>query len=373
MNRLPLDVPRPSLLAAVCLAASTLAGVPAEAQAPAPTTVSAADARLRFFGQLDAHDPQQPHLAYPGTGLLLRFTGKAVSLNVDATKDTTALTVVVNGAAPLTYPLNKGEQSIVIAADSPTAPQTVAVFKRTETWQGILTVNGVTLPAGATLLTPPALPRRRLLFIGDSVTCGTGLDDNATCVDDRLHPSSNAYDTYGLRLGRRLDAESRLVCYGGRGLERDYLGREAKDNVLTVPQLIDLAIPADAPNERVHWDTQQWQPDAIVVSVGTNDFNLQATKPLDPARWTREYLAFASDLRKQYPGALILLTEGAIVTNALLRQLVQEVATRAGDPRIRYVPSTHYPGHSCDGHPTNEQHLQITNDFAPVLQDALGW
>lgn len=360
------------VVAGLAVVVASCGGGAAQGPSAGPSLTPASDARLRFFGQIDARDPQHPRLAYPATGLMLRFTGKSVELRVESSTDTSALSVVVNHASPLTYVLDKGPQSVVIAADSATAVQTVEIYKRTETWQGLVTVNGVLLPEGTSLLAPPELPRRKLLFLGDSVTCGTGLDDNATCVNDRQHPSSNAYDTYGMRLGRRLDAESRLVCYGGRGLERDYRGLEAKDDVLTVPQLISLAIPADAPGDRVPWDVKQWQPDAILLSVGTNDFNLQSTKPLDAERWIGEYVVFLASLRKSYPQATILVTEGAIVTNPLLRQYVQEAAKRAHDAHVRYVPSTHYPGHSCDGHPTNAQHLEITNDFAPVLQEVLG-
>ena len=361
---------RSALVLCVALLLSSAGWAQTQAKA---ASVPLSNPRLRLVGQVDDLDAAHPRLAYPGTGLLLRFTGRSIGLDVDSSSDTSALTVLVNEGAPLTYVLHQGPQNLVIAADTTDGPQTVQIVKRTETWQGVLTLEDITVPEGTTLLAAPELPTRKLLFIGDSVTCGTGLDDNATCVNDRQHPSSNAYQTYGMLLGRRLDAESRLVCYGGRGLERDYRGLEAKDHVLTVPELIELSVPADEPGQRATWETKRWQPAALVVSVGTNDFNLQKTKPLNQGRWVGEYVQFVRQLRQDYPDALIFLTEGSIVTDPLLRTYVQETVKRMGDARVRYLPSVHYPGHSCDGHPTEEQHFHIANDFEPALREALGW
>ena len=85
------------------------------------------------------------------------------------------------------------------------------------------------------------------MFIGDSVTCGGGVDNNAQCKPDPEHPANNVYDSYGMLLGRRMDAQIQLVCYGGRGLERDYRGLGISDGVLNAPQFLDLAVVTDEP------------------------------------------------------------------------------------------------------------------------------
>jgi lysophospholipase L1-like esterase len=329
--------------------------------------------KLQIVGRYDGRDASHPRFGFPGGGVIFRFKGTAASLDVSIDSDKGALSVVVDHGAPAMHLLKKGDNIVVLASQLDDAAHTVEVYKRTETVQGVLTIHSIRLGEGGSLLDPPGLPVRRLMFVGDSVTCGAGVNNNAVCKPDPLSPANDAYNAYGLVLGRRLDAQSHLVCYGGRGLERDYRGLGAEKGVLNAPQFIDLAVATDAPASRAAWDASRWQPDAIVVSLGTNDFNLQKTLPLNPKKWVDEYVAFVRTLRKEYPRASILLTEGAMVTDPLLRQMVQDTVARMHTNRVRYLAATHYPGNGCNGHPTRAQHLRIADDMEPELRRVLGW
>jgi lysophospholipase L1-like esterase len=369
---------RNASLAALLAMLAALAGVPSHAAAQeAVAPILPDNPNLQIVGRYDLRDALHPRLGYPGTGLIFRFEGVSARLQVSSDSDKSALTVVVDHGVPALQLLRTGANDIDLTGRLQKSSHTVEIYKRTEAWQGILTVQGVQLPDGGTLLPPPPRPSRTLMFVGDSVTCGAGLQFDAKCTDDPAHPSSDAYDAYGMLLGRRLDAQSHLVCYGGRGLERDYRGLGEADGVLNIPQFFRLAVASDAPDARAPWDAARWQPDAIVVSLGTNDFNLQKTKPLDEKKWVAEYVAFVRELRKDYPHAVLLLTEGSIVTDPLLRQLVQqtvaEVHNTEQDAHVQFVPSNHYPGNGCNGHPTQAQHLRIADDLEPAIRTALGW
>jgi lysophospholipase L1-like esterase len=340
---------------------------------PASPLIPVNDPHLRLLGRADDRDPAHPRLAYPGTGIEFRLMGASAELQVASNSATSALTIVVDHGAQALRLLAAGDNSVSILMPIDNGPHTVQIYKRTETWQGILTLNGLALAPGAALLDPPPVSARKLIFVGDSVTCGVGIDNNAQCTHDPQLPDINPYESYGMLLGRRLDAETQLVCYGGRGLVRDYRGLTVADNVLNVPQFISLSIPSDKPEDRAPWDPARFQPDAVFISLGTNDMNLEKTKPLDEDKWVAQYAAFLHAVRHDYPRALIFVTEGAIVTNPLLAQLVQRVAGESLDSRVLYTPSHHYPGNGCNGHPTRIQHQHMADDFEPVLRHALGW
>ena len=303
----------------------------------------------------------------------MRFSGTALNADISSDSDKSAVTVVVDHGAPELRVLQKGPNGVAIVSNQGSGPHLVEIYKRTETWQGIITLEELHLSAGGEMSPPPALPRRKLLFIGDSVTCGAGIDNNAECKADPDRPANDAYDAYGMLLGRRFDAQSQLVCYGGRGLERDYRGLGEADGVVNAPQFYRMAIASDEVSGRVPWDSTRWQPDAIVVSLGTNDFNLQKAKPLDEKRWVGEYVAFVRALKKDYRHSVILLTEGAIVTDPLLRQMVQETVAKIHDSRVKYVAAQHYPGLPCDAHPTRLEHVKIADDLEPVIRQTFGW
>jgi len=336
-------------------------------------TVPMDDARIVLLGQIDTADAKRPRLGYPGTGLLVRLKGDSLALQLSSNTETSALTIVVDHGAPALKLLQKGEQSLVLASGLDAGSHVLEVYKRTETWQGVVTLIGIEMPPGSSLLVPPPLPIRKLLFVGDSVTCGAGVDNNPKCTDDPAHPASDAYHSYGMELGRRLDAQTHLVCYGGRGLDRDYRGLGIADNVLNAPQLLNLSIPSDETAIRAAWDYRRWTPDGIVVSLGTNDFNLQQTSPLDEQTFVADYVRLLNTLHSQYPRATILATEGAIVTDPLLRKYVQEAVAQAQSTQIFWAQAEHYPGNGCNAHPTASQHMHMADDMEPLLRRALGW
>ena len=131
------------------------------------------------------------------------------------------------------------------------------------------------------------------------------------------------------------------------------------------------------------WDHASYVPDAVFVSLGTNDFNLAIGPLPEREAWVSAYV----DLRPQpsasrYPDAHVFLTEGAIVSDAddpqrprktVLREYLAETARRLGDPRVHVVPSEHYPGDPGNAHPTGEQHAAMARDLEPVIRAVMGW
>jgi lysophospholipase L1-like esterase len=340
--------------------------------APPPPQIAANDLRITLLGRYEMTDAKTPRFGYPGSGFIVRFQGKTLAFDVTSDSTTSALTLVVDHKEPKLLLLRKGEQTIEAADGLDDATHTLEVYKRTETWQGLVTLLGLR-PTSSELLPSPPLPQRKLMFLGDSVTCGAGIDNNDKCTADPLRPNGDPYDSYGMRLGRRLDAQVQLVCYGGRGLERDYRGLGIGDGVLNLPEFMDLAIATDDATKRVPWDTTAYIPDGIVVSIGTNDFNLQPTKPLDGEKFVTDYVALLRHVLAEYPDAKIFATEGAIVTNPLLRTYIQRAVAEVAQSRVVWAPSTHYPGNGCNGHPTRSQHAHMTDDFEPILRNSLHW
>lgn len=334
------------------------------------STVSPSDTRIQIIGRVDRSDPARVRIAYPGVTLRFRFTGDLVVAQLSSDRDDAYVTTIVEGGKPQVHHMVKGPNEIEISAtDLGPGPHTVQVVKRTEPWQGILTFEGIRLGTGAVLVDPPALPQRKLLFIGDSVTCGAGVDNWPACpTENNRH--SNGYDAYGMVLGRRLDAQSELVCMGGHGIVRDYLGRR---NVLNAPQFFNYAIPADDPALQAKWNDDGWTPDAVVISLGTNDWNLQKTDPLTEEEFVGKYVGLVRDVRTPYPHAWIVLTQGSIVGDPVLSQWVQETVKRMNDPRVVWFASRHFPGSTCDAHPDKVQHLEIADDFEAELRKLLGW
>ncbi len=335
------------------------------------------DGRIARVGRFGQGAGDALRLGFPGAGVIFRYRGDRLDMRLNSTAAANALTIVLDHGDPRTVVLTAGDATVpLLPGHSETGlsgDHLIEIYKRSETWQGLIDLEALLMQEGSDLLPVPVLPARKLLFVGDSVTCGANVSRENRCSKDPARPSEDPFHAFDMVLARRLDAQPQLVCYGGRGLQRDYRGLNLRDGVLNAPEFLDLAIATDEPAKRQTWPAKSWVPDAIVVSLGTNDFNLQKTKPLNEPGFMRDYAALLTRLRREYPQSHILITEGAIVTDPLLRRMVRQTADRMHDSRIQWAPATHYPGDACDGHPTLEQHDHMADDLEPQLRKALGW
>lgn len=302
--------------------------------------------------------------AYPGVSSFIHFAGRELVLEASTTGDKSYLDVIVDGAFARSIHLSPRRSAYRLAEGLAPGPHTVQVLHRSETWHGIVTLHG--FATDGKVLAPPSLPARRVLFLGDSVTCGEALE--------RTPPGAkqpvwwNPRLSYGMLAGTALGAQVQLVCHGGRGLVRSWNGRTDEFNL---DRFYGLAIAApDAPEP---WDQGRYAPDLIVSAIGTNDFNQGIP---DRAQYVDAYVAFVRTLLRDHPQAQIVLTEGAILDGdkkAALTAYITETITRTASPRVHHIPSRHYPGDTQDAHPTRDQHQQMANDLVPALRQLMSW
>lgn len=347
---------------------------------PGMSDVPACDPRLTWTGRYRADADGGVSLGYPGITLDLAMRGPRAELDVRASTGDCYVDVSIDDGSPRIVRPDAGASTLVLADGlEPGVVHRIRLVRRTESWMGILGVVAVRAPGGAIL--PAALPpARRLLFIGDSVTCGA-------CTElmppdwPEGHANSNAARSFGMELGRRLGAAVHLVSYGGRGLVRDWQGLDSeRDGVATAPVFFERTLPDEA---QPAWDHASWQPDAVVVGLGTNDFNQGIP---DERMWVAAYDRFLARLRAVHPQAWILITSSAMFgprldngdvakAAALAHYLDESVQLRlqARDQQVEHVLYRYQPGCGRNGHPNAPQHLQMADDLEPVLRARLGW
>ncbi|HET9960375.1 MAG TPA: GDSL-type esterase/lipase family protein [Polyangiaceae bacterium] len=332
--------------------------------------VAASAPALRIEGRVEHSRPGRIRIGFPGVCLKLRFQSRSLKLRASSSSGRNYLSVRVDGGTTRVVHVSQFLRELPLATDLAPGDHEVEIVSRNETWQGVLSVFGFSLdPDGRPLSVAPAATRK-LLFVGDSVTCGEGVDRGARC--GKAPRDSNAEHSYGRLVAQALSrdgvgTESHLVCYGGRGLVYDWQGRT---DVLNAPQFVDLALPelgAEA------WDWSKYVPDAVVISLGTNDFALGRV----PARewFVSEYVTFVRKLRTHAPDAWFLLTEGSIVDaeqKTRLREYLHETVRRLGDRKVSVFEASRQPGTPCDVHPTFEQHHAMAAELLAVLRPLLG-
>jgi lysophospholipase L1-like esterase len=356
-------------------------GVSAAESNPAPkmtnsTNVGARDPRIAYMGRVALTDAGA-RMGFPGITVRFVYRGPAPVLHLSASSADCCFNLACNGWDPVAIRLNPGENEIPLPTGrAPAQGWLVELVRRTESWQGVATFEGLQAPAGCELLPRPPWPQRKLMFIGDSVTCGE-------CVE-RFPPediptprSANAGRSFGMLLGRWLGAQVHLVSYGGRGVMRDWQG---KTDVANAPQFFQRTLPDD-PDSR--WNHADYAPDAIVICLGQNDFNQDLP---DEAVYTKAYDDFVSEVRAAHPQAAVILGELSLYGKTpgtldrakrdQLNRIIQAIAGRrraAGDQRIAAAPVNYQPGTPTNAHPVAFQHEQIALDLLGPIRALTGW
>jgi hypothetical protein len=198
--------------------------------------------------------------------------------------------------------------------------------------------------------------------VGDSISAGYGNLGTAPCpfsVD-----AESAYSSYGMVVGRMLNAETSVVAVSGWGMIRDLNGDSA--NVLPNVYANTMGLSA----------TPAWtfarKADAVLINLGTNDSAVG-----DPGvTFETGYIAFLNTVRGANPGAWIFLTIGTITSGTMLttmRQHLANVVAAFGDPKVMKIDLPHQNTAGCGNHPDAAQDQLMANTLAPVMKSALGW
>jgi len=122
----------------------------------------------------------------------------------------------------------------------------------------------------------------KIEFIGDSITSGEGTY-GAFLDDEWIAMYMSSSRTYVNQIERGLNAEARAISHGGWGV---YVGwdNDIRNNIPSIYRYV-CGTSKGANNERLGaqnaYDFSSWEPDVIVVNLGTNDATSFNQPPLE--------------------------------------------------------------------------------------------
>lgn len=307
---------------------------------------------------------------WPGSYFEGAFRGKAVDLVVGP--GDVSLRVAVDGAAPVAL-VRPAPGRYRVAAPS-AGQHRIRVDVVSESQAGPTAFGGLYAPAGTLPLPAPATPRRAIEFIGDSHTVGYGnTSTSRDCSEQQVWETTDTSQGIAGQLSRRYGTAYRVNAISGRGIVRNYGGFAAP----TVPDAYPYAL-FDGKTPAVD---AGWQPQVIVIALGTNDF----TTPLKPdERWkTRDalhadyearYFRFVQDLRRRNPRAFFVLWATDLAEGEIARE-VAKVGDRlraSGETRLAVVPVTGLSFGGCHFHPNVADDAKIADAIGKAIDGRKG-
>jgi lysophospholipase L1-like esterase len=203
--------------------------------------------------------------------------------------------------------------------------------------------------------TRPVPKRARAVeFIGDSHTVGYGnISVSKECTTDQVWATTDSTQAFGPVVASHYGADYRINAISGRGVVRNYDGFKA--------DFLPQAYPYALFDKSVKTSDSTWQPEVVVIALGTNDFST----PLKPseqwktrdalhADYERTYVDFVRSLRQRYPQTYFILwatdlSNGEIQTE--VRKVVDELKS-SGEKKIQFLPIGGLAMSGCHSHPS---------------------
>ena len=340
------------------------------------TVVKANDARIQYVGRVTFVNPNKKdgpqtdvaYFNYPGTTIQTRFTGS--SLRMVCRPKTGYFMAQVDGAKAFKVAFNSDRDSVVnIATALPEGEHSVRLMYISEGVFANPEFKAFVLDEGASLRTPAPLPERKIEFIGNSITCGYGVE--STEKTDRFElETENHWMTYANIVSDSLHAQHTSISRSGIGAYRNYNGPKAGSPDKMASQYEYTLF--NKHNEK--WDFSRYQPQLVCINLGTNDLS---TPNYDLTLFEKSYRSFLATVRSKYPDAKIVLLAGSMLgekEHNLQREVLDRIAKDEKNVyRFDFSRQTGDLGYGAGWHPSRLQQKRMADELLPYLKQLMGW
>lgn len=342
------------------------------------------------FGQLSVK-PSDPEVAYmgrvavatdsaslfwPGSSATLRFKGTGLTMTMKSLLDTGHFYVIVDNNASQEVRLTSGfdKTTFTLAANLPEGEHTVQLFKLSNCTSENR-IYGFEISGSAHMLPPAALPKRKIEFYGNSITCGHGVDRPEGMIDSGKSEHFNNYYSYSSITARHFNAQYSCVARSGIGIMLSWFPE-------IMPEVYDRLNPSDPASK---WDFSKYTPDVVVINLFQNDSWLVnrpeheqfkarfgTSKPSVDFTIT-SYRNFVQSIRARYPKAHIICALGNMD------------ATREGSPWPDYIRkavqqlndkkmyTVFFPYKNTGGHPTRAEEQLMADQLIRFIETNIKW
>ncbi|WP_428229897.1 GDSL-type esterase/lipase family protein [Flavobacterium sp.] len=346
------------------------------------SVVSTSQSKTNAFlyqGRIEKLSDHKVILIGTASSVAFNFTGNECSISlqsVDAWEHHNYVSLVLDGKYVGKLRIEKGMvQSFPIKITSNKKEHTLEIYKTTEAHSGGILFAGTT----AKLTSITSKKKKKIEFIGDSITCGAASDpSDVPCDKGEYFDHHNGYYAYGPALSRAIGVDYLMSSVSGIGMYRNW-NDENKDEAIMPDVYQNLYLTKDAAKPKYDF---AFQPDIISIALGTNDFSGGDGKkerlPFNSEKYISNYINFIKMLYQHNPNAQIVITnspmisgQNAIVFEDCLNKVKAAFASdKAHKPIVifKFKPMT---PKGCSGHPDVADHKVLANEYAPFLKKLL--
>ena len=279
--------------------------------------------------------------------------------------------------------VNSPEETFTVFESAEAKTVNVKVIKLSECAMSTCGIKAITVAEGETIK-PAAAKSHTIEFIGDSITCGYGVDDEVK----EHHFSTSTEDVtkaYAYKTAQALDADYSMFSISGYGIISGYTTGSTPVKEQTIPQYYEslgFSYNSFANTTKPHtleWDFESFKPEVIVINLGTNDASYTNILKERKQEYADGYKAFLKQVRENNPDATIFCTLGTM-DNRLCQKLMEtviEYTAETGDENVHYMmfdlQDGANDGYAADWHPTEATHQKAADKLVNEIKTVMGW
>lgn len=330
-------------------------------------------------------------LAYSASGIEFTFTGiqaevkligDNIATSIDGEEHFCRIGIFVNDNLIIDDLINEPEKIYPIFESYTKQNVSIKIIKLSETSDSTVGIGEITITADEPITpTKPAL--HRVEFIGDSITCGFGVEDN-----DRTSPfrtsTENVLKSFAYQTAQAFHADYSMVSISGYGIITGYTETDEKLTDKLLPIYYDRMgfshgyFNGNTEVSSIEWDFSRFIPELIVINLGTNDSSYCKNIKTRQEDFIDGYVRFLKHVRGKNPDAVILCTLG--IMGDILYPSVEEAANRyiadTKDSKVftmKFDEQLESDGYGALWHPSQITQTKAAAKLTNEIECIMGW
>ena len=368
-----------AIVAAGCLAA------PVSADEPALNQFKPESKYVKYLGR-SVYADDELWFGLTDSGISFDFTGKHVEMNLMG--DNAAFSEQ-NGARIKVY----ADDKVVYDKCLTEAPienikfdfdesgeHTVKLLKVSECANNTVLLENILVDGDS--IKPSALGSHTIEFVGDSITCGYGVDGKNQ-NEHFLTSTEDGTKTYAYKTAEHFKADYSMVSYSGCGAISGYSGDGKQNTLNLMKDFYELVGHSYSSKGDKKIDDNKWDfkthPELIVINIGTNDSSYTKGKAERIEEFKTAYTDLIKQIRSNNPDSEILCILG-LMGNDLYPSVTEAVdayKSDSGDNKINCCEidaiNSSEDGYGADYHPHEVSHERAANTLIGKIEELYGW
>lgn len=231
------------------------------------------------------------------------------------------------------------------------------------------------------IIKTPARPHR-MEVIGDSITCGYG-NEGVLNKDTFTTSQENPEEAYAVLTANALNADYQLVAWSGIGVITNWVPEDVNEPLeeILMPELYpyrDRRLCERLGLSLAEWDAAQYEPELVVLHLGTNDDSYVRKIPERQAYFAEKYYAFLEEIHRKNPQAAILCTLGVLGQNLCEEEEKQMARFAVAHPDVKTAylvlpEQDEVDGIGADFHPSKRTHQKTAALLTQKIKEFMNW